>query len=89
MKFLMKKLNEKTALHLAVEDGNIEIVKLLLQRDDIDINLPAIFKKLLNKIPKMCFNAISKHEFLNRIYNQIIQFNFKSAFLNTISHHFF
>lgn len=80
MKFLMKKLNEKTALHLAVEDGNIEIVKLLLQRDDIDINLPAIFKKLLNKIPKLYFNAILIREFLNKIHNQIIQSNFKSVF---------
>lgn len=36
MKFL-KKLN-KTPLHIAVENNNFEIVKLLLSRKDIDAN---------------------------------------------------
>ena len=30
---------EKAALHIAVEKENIEIVKLLLTREDIDVNL--------------------------------------------------
>ena len=32
-----------TALYLAVEKGNIEIVKLLLMNDKLDINLGCIF----------------------------------------------
>lgn len=32
----------KTALHTAVEKGNVEIVQLLLSRQEIDVNLPSI-----------------------------------------------
>ena len=34
----------KTALYLAVEKENIEIIKLLLTNDKLDINLINIFK---------------------------------------------
>ena len=37
------KIIYKTALYLAVEEGNIEIVKLLLTNDKLDINLGYIF----------------------------------------------
>lgn len=40
MKF--NKYLNKTALHLAVESGNPEIVKLLLSREEIDINMKSI-----------------------------------------------
>ena len=47
------------ALHTAVEKGNIEIVKLLLINEKIDINLPYIFKyKCFNKILNNYFNYI-------------------------------
>ena len=36
-----------TALYLAVEKGNIEIVKLLLMNDKLDINLGFIFHNFL------------------------------------------
>ena len=35
----------KTALYLAVEKENIEIVKLLLTNDKLDINIGFILKK--------------------------------------------
>lgn len=39
--FQIKKLN-KTALYIAVENENIEIIKALLKNNKIDLNLPAI-----------------------------------------------
>ena len=33
----------KTALYLAIEKGNIEIVKLILMREDVDVNIINIF----------------------------------------------
>lgn len=35
----IKKETKKTVLHLAVEKGNLEIIKLLLQNKSIDINV--------------------------------------------------
>ena len=32
----------KTALHIAVEKGNLEVVQLLLERKEIDVNVKAI-----------------------------------------------
>ena len=52
MKFKIKMLNKvliyfnKTALCLAVEKENIEIVKLLLSNDKIDVNILNIFKQV-------------------------------------------
>ena len=41
----------KTALYLAVEKEDIEIVKLLLTNDKLDINIGFIFlKKKINRI---------------------------------------
>ena len=44
MKFT--ELINKTALYAAIENENIEIVKLLLTVDDIDINIPYILNFL-------------------------------------------
>lgn len=33
----------KTALYLAIEKGNIEIIKLLLNCENIDVNIPYVF----------------------------------------------
>lgn len=41
MKFINYFTN-KTALCMAIEDGNVEIVKLLLSSDKINVNLPNI-----------------------------------------------
>ena len=38
------------ALHIAVEKENVEIVKLLLANEKININLPLIFNSILNQI---------------------------------------
>lgn len=40
MKFLL--CFNKTALHIAVEKGNFEVVQLLLERKEIDVNIKAI-----------------------------------------------
>ena len=32
-------IEQKTALHLAAEIGNLEIIKILLNKKDIDINI--------------------------------------------------
>ena len=40
----------KTALYLAVEKGNIEIIKLLLSNDKLDINILNILIISFNKI---------------------------------------
>lgn len=39
--------SNKTALHFAAENGNLEILKILLNGKDIDINLKAIFKNII------------------------------------------
>lgn len=44
MKFHIYSFNEKTALYIAVDDGKLEIVQLLLARDEIDINAKYILK---------------------------------------------
>ena len=36
---------DKTALYLAVEKGNIKIVRLLLENDKIDINILNVVNK--------------------------------------------
>lgn len=63
----------KTALHIAVENNNIEILKLLLQHLTIDVNSERIFNN--NFFFKVCnnfyFNYIPKHLFLI-IFEQII-----------------
>ena len=37
-------MNEKAALHIAVDNGNIDIVKLLLDCDKLDVNIIYIIK---------------------------------------------
>lgn len=32
-----------TGLHLAIEKNNIDIIKLLLERKDIDVNIKCVF----------------------------------------------
>ena len=36
---------QKTALHIAVEKGNVEIVQLLLMNDKLDTNILSILSK--------------------------------------------
>lgn len=37
----------KTALHIAVETGNPEIVQLLLMREEIDVNVKSVISNKL------------------------------------------
>lgn len=45
----------KSALHTAVHTKNAEMVKLLLERDDIDVNIKAIFQYIINTVLKNSF----------------------------------
>lgn len=56
MKFLKILLN-KTALNIAVENGDIELVQLLLTKDNIDVNIPNIIHHLL-------FNTVKNKQIL-------------------------
>ena len=62
MKFKIKYLNEmiilffkKTALYLAVENENIEIIKLLSKNEKIDVNIPWIIFLFSYKIQSHAF----------------------------------
>ena len=48
----------KTALHIAVEKENIEIIKLLLTNDQIDVNTLNILKYYFIKFKIKGFNSI-------------------------------
>ena len=54
----MNFLLNKTPLYFAVEKGNIEIIKLLLQNNEIDVNILNIFISFFNKIKNQNLNTI-------------------------------
>ena len=84
----------KTALYLAVEKENIEIVKLLLTNDKLDMNIINILNLFFIKLKMIFFNFIQNHIFqwysksylsmifkiisFNEIQNHIFQYNSKS-----------
>ena len=45
---LAKKI-QKTALHIAVDKENIEIIKLLIAQPNIDINIPYILIQIIKQ----------------------------------------
>lgn len=64
----------KTSIHIAVEKENIEIIKLLLANQSIDVNILNILMKiiilcysiiicLIKFRIKLCFNGISDFSF--------------------------
>ena len=67
----------KTALYSAVEKENIEIIKLLLNNDKIDVNIPYIL--ILNFIKfKIIFLMEFIIKFFNEIQNHVFQLHSKS-----------
>lgn len=68
-------INEKTALHLAIEKKNIEIVKLLLQNGNINVNIITI----LNNIFQSNFKT---NNLIIRMFKNIIKLMqlYKSTF---------
>ena len=84
-------------MNLAVVNENIEIIKLLISNDKLDINLGNILSIIIYKNIfeshsiqfKITFsNAIQKY-FLNTIYNHIFQIQFNIIFFNLIRNHIF
>ena len=53
----------KTALYLAVENENIEIIKLLLTNNRLDINVLNILYLFFLKFHNIFFNIIQNHIF--------------------------
>ena len=53
----------KTALYLAIEKENIDIIKLLLLNDNIDVNIPYILFIFYIKFKIISFNIIQNHIF--------------------------
>lgn len=60
-------------MHTAVHTKNAEMVKLLLERDDIDVNIKAIFQYIINTVLKNIFFSFnSKSKKFNTISNLLI-----------------
>ena len=80
MKFEIIYFNEivtyfyKTALFEAVMRNNIEIIKLLLSYDKIDVNILNIILFFLTKL-YIYISIAFKSTYLNEIGNQIFQFH--------------
>lgn len=68
---LINYYNEKTALHMAIEKDNLEIIHLLLSHTDIDINI----RSVLN-----CFSFLYH-------FDQYFFIMFHISFLNGIENH--
>ena len=77
----------KTAFYLAVEKESIEIVKLLLTNDKLDINVLNIFHNFYI-IFKIFFNIIQNHifQYYSKSYLSMI---FKIISFNIIQNHIF
>ena len=60
-----------TALHIAIEKENIEVIKILLSDPNIDVNVKAIQNK------RFLCNFETKN--FDVIYNQLFQSNFKKT----------
>lgn len=81
MKFEIIYFNEivtyfyKTALFEAVMRNNIEIIKLLLSYDKIDVNILNIILFFFNEIIYIYISIAFKSTYLNEIGNQIFQFH--------------
>ena len=58
---------QMTALHFAILRGNIEIVRLLLNRPEIDVNILYILFNILNCIQKRIFFMTFKNKYFNGI----------------------
>lgn len=75
MKFFLK--IHKTALYLAIEKQNDNLVKSLLSVDDIDVNIPYILKK------KIVYKIINQPILYHLRFDNLM--TFKTIFFNSIS----
>ena len=62
-----------TAFYRAVERKNIEIIKLLLMNDKLDINIPWILDDLFIEFEILLFNRIHNYDLIKSImyFNEI------------------
>ena len=63
MKFEINIINYVTVLWSAVYNENIEIIKLLLTNENIDVNIPCILILFHMKFKIISFNGIQNHIF--------------------------
>lgn len=70
MQFLFK-VFQMTSLHTAVEKENIEIVRLLLSNEKININLQNIFEKKYFFIHQISKKIIFPIQFFFKSFNKI------------------
>ena len=73
---------------MAVEKGNIEIVKLLLTNDKLDINLGYILNIFFIKFKMISFNYIQNHIFQSNS-KSYLSITFKIISFNWIQNHIF
>lgn len=73
MKFKKKKIH-KTVLHSAVENGNMEIVQLLLSCDKVNVNILSISSHVFfHKISNQFFFSIKFFIKFNSVLTRIYQ----------------
>ena len=78
----------KTALYLAVEKENIEIVKLLLTNNKLDINIINILNIFFIKLKIISLNEIQNHIF--QLHSKsYLSIKFKIISFNDIQNHIF
>lgn len=61
-------MNDKSPFYLAVEKMNIDIINLLIQRKDLDVNIPYILKFI--------FLIKLNNKYFNKVLMQIFQLHF-------------
>lgn len=61
-------MNEKSPFYLAVEKMNIDIINLLIQRKDLNVNIPYILKFI--------FLIKLKNKYFNKVLIQIFRLHF-------------
>lgn len=71
--FIEKCHGQKTALHIAVEKENAEIVKLLLRNDKIDVNMNATSQPDIDSTCNTIINSVTNISNIKNNIEHIIQ----------------
>ena len=84
MKFLFALFNEKTALYLAVEKNNIEIIKILASFPEINPNILYVLSTFFNKVLQLIILIMTMMKHSQKLKNNSIFIKLKLIFLNCI-----